>query len=217
MDMSDFSNAKDLIRGAEAGLRDIMQAALAQERYSDLAEVAPLASALSNLLQGVAAAATCGNTQIPSVATTEDTSRQIVPRALVARQSRPNSREKTAHKRDDEYPRFEQDGDKLVKVGWSKKDRAEYEHRAPKETVFRIAEILNSTIGSGKVFAMDRVMPFKNIDGSEIPSYQAYLALAWFRMLGAVQERGKEGYVVVNGKLDASRLDDAWKLARDRN
>ena len=213
--MTDFSKAKDLLRGAESALRDIMQAALAEERYSDLAEVAPLASALANVLQGIAARAGSGNATVPSVPTAEDISGRIVRRALVARQIRPNSREKSARR--EEYPRFEQDSDKLVKVGWSKKDQAEYEHRAPKETVFRIAEILNSTIASGKVFAMDRLMPFKNIDGSEIPSYQAYLALGWFRVLGAVQERGKEGYIVVNDKLDASHLDGAWELARGRD
>ena len=52
-----------------------------------------------------------------------------------------------------------------------------------------VAEILNSTIGSGKVFAMDRLMPFKKTDGSEIPSYQAYLVLGWFRMLSRAGTR----------------------------
>src|SRR4051812_46307346 len=35
----------------------------------------------------------------------------------------------------DEYPRFHRRGDELVKIGWSKSDRKEYHHRAPKRAL----------------------------------------------------------------------------------
>jgi len=58
---------------------------------------------------------------------------------------------------------------------------------------------------------MDRALPVKMEDGGEIPSYQAYVALAWFRALGAVEERGRDGFAVVNGGLTPERLEQAWR------
>jgi hypothetical protein len=209
--MSDFIKARDLIRGAEASLLEIMRRALAEGRYCDLAEVAPLASALSNALRS---SKLDGTARMPPEANKTDASRQM-KRTAFSRNSR-SPTEKAAQKGDG-YPRFERDGDKLVKIGWSKKDHAEYEHRVPRKTILRVAEVLNSKSGPGKVFAMDRLLPLSNSDGSEIPSYQAYLALAWFRMLGIVEERGKEGYEVVGGALGSSRLDDAWNATQPRD
>src|SRR5262245_3021461 len=37
------------------------------------------------------------------------------------------------------YPQFFRRGDELVKVGWSKKDRKEYAHRAPRRAVVAVA------------------------------------------------------------------------------
>src|SRR5206468_3739421 len=39
----------------------------------------------------------------------------------------------------DEYPKFFRRNGELVKVGWSKKDRKEYNHRAPREAIDAVA------------------------------------------------------------------------------
>jgi len=52
-------------------------------------------------------------------------------------------------------------------------------------------------------------MPFKSRSGAEIPSYQAYLALAWFRSLGAVEPRGDNGYAIVVDGLRRA-IENAW-------
>jgi hypothetical protein len=110
----------------------------------------------------------------------------------------------------DEYPRFERDEEKLVKVAWSKKDRREYEHRAPHDVVNVVAASILGVGRPGKVFSMEDLMPFKTAAGAEIPSYQAYLALAWFRSLGLVEQRGKNGYAAVTGALNISAIEQAW-------
>src|SRR5207249_1622479 len=98
-----------------------------------------------------------------------------------------------------------------------KKDKREYEHRAPRAVVFRVAELLASSVLPGTPFAMDRLIPLKDSDGVDVPSYQVYLALAWFRSLGSVEQRGKEGYAILDGALDEVSLDQAWKRVDSRD
>ena len=49
-------------------------------------------------------------------------------------------------------------------------------------------------------------MPVPDSAGGEIPSYQVYLTLAWLRHVGAVEKKGRSGYVLRSG-LD---LDAIW-------
>lgn len=196
--MSDFARAIDLVRKAENGLRDLMRQALDQQHYRELAEIAPLADTLADLVRRSPTEPVS-----PNNSTRPASGLQSVGRPpSVKPQSRATARE--------EYPRFERDGDKLVKIAWSKKDKKEYEHRTPREAVFRVAELIAAGVKPGRPFRMDKLIPFKDTAGNEIPSYQAYLALAWFRKLGAVEERGKDGYALVDGGLDAARLSEHW-------
>lgn len=194
--MSDLHRAIELVRGAEHGLRDLMRRAIEQQRYRDVAEIAPVADTLADLVRRTDA-------EHGALVGAPITAAPAVPVAMEKAQPRSSSR--------DEYPRFERDGDKLVKVGWSKKDKREYEHRAPHETVHCVASRLASAVRPGKVFSMDKLMPFKDNAGADIPSYQAYLALAWFRDLGSVEQRGKEGYVVSGGSPLPESVEHAWK------
>jgi len=203
--VSDLTHAVDLVRKTEYGLRDLMRQALEQHRYRDLGELAPLADTLADLVRRAESDA-----ELVVVASTRSTSSLTpAPRAIPPK---PTSRPNMA----DEYPRFERDRDKLVKIAWSKKDKREYEHRAPRDAVLRIAERLSSEVRPGTAFSMDQFVPFKDDVGNDIPSYQAYLALAWFRSLGSVEQRGKEGYAISDGELSAKRVEQAWNVLQSR-
>ncbi len=204
--MSDLIRAIDLVRNAETGLRDLMQQALEQKRYRDLGEVAPLADTLADLVRRAQS-----NAESVAVVSSARTA-PLNTSASRSVQSKTPSRG-TAR---DEYPRFERDGEKLVKIAWSKKDKREYEHRAPRDAVLRVAERLATDVATRTVFSMDKLMPFKGDGGSDIPSYQAYLALAWFRELGFVEQRGKEGYAVADGELSIERVQQAWNVLHCR-
>lgn len=200
--MPDLVQAHELITNAEAGMRALMARALAEHRYQDVAEVAPLAEAVAKLtLRGASIAA---NEITPAVGSPAQ-SENIPPP-----QPTKDAYTKTRRAGQDDYPRFERDGDKLVKVGWSKKDRREYEHRAPREAVFAVASRLVGFGRPGKLFSMETLLPFKGGAGGDIRSYQAYLALAWFRFMGAVEQRGKDGYSVANDALNPADLSTAW-------
>src|SRR6185295_14292818 len=109
------------LRAAEQNLRTIITEAAAAEAYKDVVSVAEVAEALSSLIRqfgrlvadpphgsnGNAPAGDGGDTQAVS-AITHDLAEQK-PR-------------QPASSRAGKYPRFLRDGDRLVKVAWSKKD-----------------------------------------------------------------------------------------------
>jgi hypothetical protein len=109
------------------------------------------------------------------------------------------------------YPRFEREGDKLVKIGWSKKSREEYEHRAPRDAVVAFAQHLGESVSDGQVFAVEDLMPVRAVNGDdEIPAYQVYLTLKWLQDIGAVEKQGRDGYVLRNRALSEGGLDEYW-------
>lgn len=203
--MSTLTEAIEVLRRAELGMGAIMERALAEQRYLDVASAASLAESLSKLIKDVSS----DRSQMPGLVNTVATAAPQVPSAALQADSGVASAKKYGGG-SDEYPRFKRDEEKLVKVAWSKKDRREYEHRAPHEVVSVVAASILSVGRPGKVFSMEDLMPFKTSAGAEIPSYQAYLALAWFRSLGLVEQRGKNGYAAVVGALDILAIERAW-------
>jgi hypothetical protein len=96
-----------------------------------------------------------------------------------------------------DYPEFFRNGATLVKIGWSKSQKAEYEHKAPLAVLQELAKTLVSAGAKRGRFAMESLLPLKSsADGSEIPSYQTYLCLAWLRAQGLVLQHGRQGYSI---------------------
>ncbi len=114
------------------------------------------------------------------------------------------------------FPRFERDDDRLVKVGWSKKDRKAYEHKSPRLAVDATALTISRVGKAKKVFTMDDVLPVPSADGGEVPSYQAYVVVAWLRDVGLVRKIGKNGYSLVKRNLDARMIEATWQLIPSR-
>lgn len=94
-----------------------------------------------------------------------------------------------------EYPKFFRNGDVLVKIGWSKTQKTEYEHKAPFSVVSDLATAISQASSRKKQFAMDTILPLKSsADGQEIPSYQTYACLGWIREEGLIIQHGRQGY-----------------------
>jgi hypothetical protein len=115
------------------------------------------------------------------------------------------------------YPRFERDGDKLVKVGWSKTAGAEYEHRAPLNAVRSFARHLRESVGAGSVFVVEELMPVPISESEHIPAYQVYMALKWFQQIGAVEKKGRQGYLVRDASLSEVTVDNRWAALLSRS
>ena len=218
MEYSD--RAIDALRVAERKLRSDLQAimveAVAAEAYADVASIARIADALSNLVPqfahgdnggGKEAAPQRSASGIKLFGAEWPDSVRATPAEqatmLQQRQARGSSRR-------DQYPRFLRDGDRLVKLAWSKKQRGPYEHRAPRAVVQALVKAIQKKKGEGKLFQASDVMPLKNDQYEEYPSYQSYLALNWLRDAGAVGKKGREGYVLKPNAATTEKLERLW-------
>jgi hypothetical protein len=110
------------------------------------------------------------------------------------------------------YPQFFRKGDELVKVGWSKRDRKEYHHRAPRAAVDAIALALKKAGTKGRLFNGGDLMPVKGLESSAVvPDYQVYLVLAWLKDLGVVKQRGRRAGYTLGGDLDlGATVEAGW-------
>jgi hypothetical protein len=109
------------------------------------------------------------------------------------------------------YPRFKREDDTLVKIGWSKSDRATYEHRSPRDVLNRLVEAIKRVAVRDERFTTEDIMPLQDDQGAELPSYQAYLCLAWLVVAGILEKHGRQGYTVAAaGDLDAA-VESTWQ------
>jgi hypothetical protein len=103
------------------------------------------------------------------------------------------------------YPRFVRDGESLVKIGWSRTEKAEYEHKCPKRVLPLLASAIGGAGSNNKRFTVERILPLVDpVEDREVPIYQVYLGLAWFRELGLIAQHGRQGYTVIaDAPIDA--------------
>lgn len=178
-----------MLRDAEASLRGLMRRAIEDQRYPDVAAIAHLADSVAKL--------SCSGIDALPAPTTPMRTSPVVASAPV----------RSSGKKD--FPRFHRDGDKIVKIGWSKKSKSEYEHRAPRSVADALLSSIRSKFRDGQQFAATDVIPLKS-DEESIPDYQTYLALKWFHVEGVVTKHGRDRYAVEPGRVGPEGLEPIW-------
>ena len=124
---------------------------------------------------------------------------------------RPKRRRKKSARGKPGYPRFVRRGDYLVKIGWSKREKKEYEHRVPSASVSAVAEAIARAGGSADLITSEEFLPVSDPNTKlEIPAYQAYGVLAWLVKNELVVQHGRQGYTVQDSGLLPSRVEDLW-------
>lgn len=109
------------------------------------------------------------------------------------------------------YPRFLRRGDQLIKIGWSKREKSEYEHKAPRQTALILARVIAEAGKDGRIFQINGLLPLIDPkDGSEIPDYQVYLVVAWWRSSGLLDQHGRQGYSIPNAGQLQDAVESAW-------
>lgn len=94
-----------------------------------------------------------------------------------------------------DYPLFAKSDLSLIKIGWSKKTKTEYEHRAPLELIEKLADAAMAVGARGRVFQLDALA--RAADGADAkPGYQLYLIVAWWRDAGLIDQHGRKGYSI---------------------
>jgi hypothetical protein len=177
--------AAKIIREAEAKLRSLLTEAAAEGEYNIIVKVAGWARWLGELVSDMTPAEGSAQT-IPAV--TSDSQASLQGKA-------PNPPRR--QKRSKAYPKFFRNGENLVKIGWSKAQRTEYEHKAPLSVLSDLAAAISAASAKRPRLTMESILPLKcSRDGTEVPSYQTYLCLAWLRKQGLVLQHGRQGYSV---------------------
>ena len=116
------------------------------------------------------------------------------------------------------YPKFLREGNALLKLGWSRKRKAEYEHRAPREAVLAVAARVAEVVSTRSRFTVDDLGDVRIAQGEEpISSCQVYLWIAWFRRTGLVLQHGRRGYTLpIAATKFPAKVKSAWGELRER-
>jgi len=198
------NDAIKLLEDCEQNLRRMVAEAVGEGDYAGVLRITDWAKALAALAaEGRAGRPTSANTI--AAAKSAVAKHNPVSRAVSVDARRVKSAP-------EEYPKFFRRGDELVKVGWSKKERKEYNHRAPRQAVDAVAAVVRQIGAKGKLFNGDALLPLKDqSNGAAVPDYQAYVALAWLKHLGVVEQRGRRaGYTLAPSKQIDSAITAAW-------
>jgi hypothetical protein len=213
--------ADEIVTKAERELRDLMKRAIDDHRYNEVAVIAAMADGVAGLLApgrpGMLMPSSFPGLAEAAAQHSSNARNAIRQKAATPALARSREKSRAAGGKPAKYPQFQRDGDRLVKIGWSKKDRRTYEHRAPRDIVMSVVRQLGSSTTPGKVFTMESLVPFRDDHGQDIPAYQSYLVLKWLQNIGAVRKKGKDGYIAQGGALDNDRIAQAWDALREQD
>jgi hypothetical protein len=111
-----------------------------------------------------------------------------------------------------DYPKFLRRGRDLVKVGWSRRAKAEYEHKVAESVVMLVARAIAKAGLNGELAPTEKFLAAVAAeDGVEVPEYQVYVVLAWLRCLGLVVQRGRQGYTVSQPNDLPNQVSLSWE------
>lgn len=197
--MDALNKARTLLQRTEAELRKIVSDAATTGDYVSVLQIASWASVLSEIVGKASPQKVDVMTQLtgqPSAGTNVRASRSVRPTS---------SRNKSI------YPQFFRQGDRLVRVAWSKRDKKEYEHKAPLAVLTALGIIMTKKGANGRVFSTDELLPLIDDDGAEFPSYQVYVGIALLKQFGLLDQHGRRGYSIPRLKEFKGAIEAVWQ------
>ncbi len=202
--MESVQRARSVLENAETSLRQIAAETLDSKRYAEVAEIARMADGLSALLGLSFIHPTSGQPTSPVGRVADDG--DVGPLCRVPRKVAGAPRARKGR-----YPRFVRDACRLVKIGWSKKKRQEYEHRSAKDSVMTVVKGLAARQIRRSPFRIDEVMPMRAVDTKfDVPAYVIYMTVAWLQQGGAIRKRGREGYAISSNADLCRTAEELW-------
>jgi hypothetical protein len=186
--------AKQALSDCETRLRELLSEAAKAGDYENVERLTAWAKAIRALASGV------------SINHLDNSSAR-------SRRSSKASARKPANKRrsTERYPKFARFKEDLVKIGWSRREKKEYQHRAPRRVARLLAKQLMKTFSSGGIFSTDQIFPLHDDESNaDVPSYQCYVCLAWFRDRKLVEQVGRQGYRLLSSENLDRVIDREW-------
>lgn len=188
------NRAADLLRQTEAKLRGIVSEAAASGDYTSVVRVAAWASSIRDMVNS-----SSDNERVGPRSANNDHKVRTARRLLV-----PDNRRS--------YPRFFRQGDELIRLAWSKREKKEYRHKTSYGRLKSLAIAVAEKGTDGRVFSTDEFLPLRDpTDGTEIPSYQAYVCISLLKDAGLLEQHGRQGYSISQGANFSDAVEAAWK------
>jgi hypothetical protein len=200
MDTAIAQSVAKIFQEAEVSLRALIGKAAETQKYDDIVVLVHLARQLQEL--------STRSSATPKGISSASISRGPEADAPPSTKRTQKVRGTAGSSQPKQYPVFSTTDERLIKLGWSKKNRTEYEHRAPKPSVAIVHEAIRTIGATGKPFEVEALSPLVTADNQEIPGYQIYMAIGWLRDLGAIQKGGRNRYRLTNSGFDA--FDTYW-------
>jgi hypothetical protein len=197
--MTYFTRAGELLGRTESALRGLVAEAISAGDYDAVVQLASWARSVGELVQEVSTDVRPGATLDRATVGPRDPSKAL----------RSARRGKSSTK--DEYPRFYRKGDRLVRVAWSKREKKEYEHKAPHSVLRSLTASIIEKGVAGRVFSTDDVLPIYDDDGAPVPSYQAYVGIALLKQTGLLDQHGRQGYSMPQPHDLESAVEAVWR------
>lgn len=197
--MDSLTQAATVLRRAEADLRRLLSQAAASGDYGSVVQVTTWARSISDLLRQAP--------QEPLTSTPHGASANPMQLQRPQHATRPST---------STYPRFFRQGERLVRVAWSKRERKEYEHKLSVAALKALIASIATRGADGRVFSMDDLLPIRDPEGIEVPTYQAYAGLALLKHVGLVEQHGRQGYSTTRPTAIGSAVDAVLRNLPER-
>ncbi|WP_157898664.1 hypothetical protein [Luteitalea pratensis] len=198
MKVRDMEGTYAALKRCEEELRTVAAEAAAAGDYDRLARIAATARRVLDLASEWQGGDDSGTAAEVAAAVAAPPSSEDPPQGR-ARGSR--------HSAARNYPRFMRRGDELVKIGWSKAGRKEYQHRAPHSLLVALRQALLDASRARKLFTMDTLE--RSLAANNVPGYQAYAWLAWLRSADLVKQHGRQGYSLIKAATFETDIEKA--------
>lgn len=199
--MDTVKRAAQILQRAEASLRGLVSEAARFGDYGSVVQIASWARTVNDLVR--ATPRRRERRQLGPPVTPEIQKRGKGTAPILRRTSRPAAQAT--------YPRFLRRGDHLVRVAWSKREKKEYQHKTPHAALRALTAAIVEKGADGRVFSTDQILPIHDGDGSEVPSYQAYVGLALLKQTGLIDQHGRQGYSIPRLAEFRDAVEAVWR------
>ena len=127
-------------------------------------------------------------------------------------QNKPHSKRKALSRKGtrSNYPTFKVKNDTLIRIGWSKKQRREYTHKAPRFVFDRTikAMVILAQSGAGPFLAENIIEQANSNQSESIPSYQVYAVIGLLKQTNFIKQVGRDGYIIPQDL--AKKAEEKW-------
>jgi hypothetical protein len=197
--METVQQATKLLNDTEGKLRELVSTAASSGDYASVVHMAAWARTISELIKGTASEAkTPANHTSP-----------VQPNGKNGKHAAPRS--KAAHHIQKSYPQFYRQGDQLIRIAWSKREKKEYRHKAPLFVLRGLAKAMAEKGADGRVFSTDQFLPIPETSNGEVPNYQAYVGISMFKQTGLIDQHGRQGYSIPRLAEFKDAVEAIWK------